>query len=317
MRVKDIDEFRSPRRRPWLLLIVLAAAVVALVYHLFLRSGRHSRQPDVSGNRSVGEGLIAEPGPDSGAGAAAVPPAADVSAALQRARVLEEGDGLSGARTAYLAILDQPIAGRVRTEVEQRLGRVNIRLATTPMAMAEKVDYLVQSGDSVQRIARKFGTTIDLVQVSNDLRNPNLIKAGDRFRILKGDFAIEVSKSRRDLVLSLNKRFFKRYAVGTGKYGKTPVGTFVISDKQKNPVWWRPDGRQIPYGDPENILGSRWMAIRATGDTPDVRSYGIHGTTDEASIGKAESAGCIRLLNRDVEELYMLVPAKTPVTIVE
>jgi len=179
------------------------------------------------------------------------------------------------------------------------------------------VDYIVQRGDSVQRIARKFGTTIELVQVSNDLQNPNLIKEGDSFRILRGTFSIEVSKTRRDLVLSLNNRFFKRYAVGTGKYGKTPVGTFVVSDKQKNPVWWRPDGRQIPYGDPENILGSRWMAIRATGDTPDVRSYGIHGTTDEASIGKAESAGCVRMRNRDVEELFMLVPTKTAVAITE
>jgi lipoprotein-anchoring transpeptidase ErfK/SrfK len=315
MRVKDIDEFRSPRRRPWLLLIVLAAATVGMIYYLFLRGGNKTDSPDSTGDGPVGEGLVADPqDPD---GPAPALPSADLSDALQRAKFLEESEDLAGARRAYLAILDQVVTGQVRAEIEERLGRVNIRLATTPMAMAEKVDYIVQQGDSVQRIARKFGTTIELVQVGNNLQNPNLIKTGDRFRVLKGEFSIEVSKSRRDLILSLNKRFFKRYAVGTGKYGKTPVGTFSISDKQKTPVWWRPDGKQIPYGDPENILGSRWMAIRATGDTPDVRSYGIHGTADESSIGKAESAGCIRLRNRDVEELFMLVPAKTPVVITE
>ena len=57
------------------------------------------------------------------------------------------------------------------------------------------------------------------------------------------------------------------------------------------------------------------MAIRATGDTLPVRGYGIHGTWDDNSIGKSESAGCIRMHNRDVEELYTLVTVGTPVEI--
>jgi lipoprotein-anchoring transpeptidase ErfK/SrfK len=59
------------------------------------------------------------------------------------------------------------------------------------------------------------------------------------------------------------------------------------------------------------------MTLRATGSTPDVRGYGIHGTWDESTIGKSESAGCIRMKNRDVEELYVLLPPGTPVTIGE
>lgn len=317
MRLTDIDEFRSPRRKPWLLLAVIAVAVGSLVYFLFFRpDGEPAEGDNTNGSPPSAKGAVADPGEQTAADAP-TPAAVDVAAALQRARALEEGENMAAARAGYLAVLEHTLSGRVRADVEQRLGRVSIRLATTPMPMPEKIDYVVQRGDSVQRIARKFGTTIELVQVGNGLGNPNLIKIGDRFRILKGAFSIEISKPRRELVLYLDKKFFKRYAVGTGKYGKTPVGTFIISDKQKNPVWWRPDGKQIPFGDPANILGTRWMAIRATGDTPDVRSYGIHGTADDASIGKAESAGCIRLHNRDVEELFMLVPQKTPVTITE
>jgi lipoprotein-anchoring transpeptidase ErfK/SrfK len=48
-----------------------------------------------------------------------------------------------------------------------------------------------------------------------------------------------------------------------------------------------------------------------------VKGYGIHGTWDKDSIGKAESAGCIRLRNEDVEELFLLVPVGTPVRIEE
>ena len=38
-----------------------------------------------------------------------------------------------------------------------------------------------------------------------------------------------------------------------------------------------------------------------------VKGYGIHGTNEPKSIGKAASHGCIRLRNKDVEELFGLV----------
>jgi lipoprotein-anchoring transpeptidase ErfK/SrfK len=229
-----------------------------------------------------------------------------------------EGKGdLVGARGKLRDVLIREKDAAVMAEVETRIGQINVELALTPRPMPEKTAYVVQAGDSIEKIARKSGTTIDLVQESNLLKTPDLIKAGDRLVVMTGKVSIVVSKSRNDLVLSLGDHFFKRYRVGTGKYSKTPVGTFVVADKQKEPVWWRPDGKQVPFGDPENILGTRWMSIRATGSTPDVKGYGIHGAGDESTIGKAESAGCIRMKNSDVEELYKLVPVNTPVTITE
>lgn len=66
----------------------------------------------------------------------------------------------------------------------------------------------------------------------------------------------------------------------------------------------------VPFGDPKNILGSRWMGISHPG-------YGIHGTTEPGSIGKNVTAGCVRLKNEDVEELYSIVPEGTEVVIVD
>ena len=77
------------------------------------------------------------------------------------------------------------------------------------------------------------------------------------------------------------------------------------------------DGQVVPFGDKENILGTRWMALAATGDTPPAKGYGIHGTWDESSLGQQSSAGCIRMANRDVEELFVYIPvgAKAALTI--
>jgi len=233
------------------------------------------------------------------------------------AKALEEKDDLTGARGKWHDILRQAADVRVVSDAEEKIGKMNIALVLTPRPMPEKVDYVVQAGDSIEKIARKHGTTIELVQESNQLKNADLIKAGDRLVVLTGKVSIVVSKGRNDLVVRLNDTFFKRYRIGTGKYSKTPIGTFVVADRQKEPVWWRPDGKQIPYGDKENILGTRWMSIKATGSTADIKGYGIHGTWDDASIGKSESAGCVRMRNSDVEELYKLVTAGTLVTITE
>ncbi|HCI51895.1 MAG TPA: L,D-transpeptidase [Gallionella sp.] len=43
----------------------------------------------------------------------------------------------------------------------------------------------------------------------------------------------------------------------------------------------------------------------------------IHGTPDSEPVGEARSHGCIRMRNADLIELYDLVPAGTPVEIVE
>jgi hypothetical protein len=43
---------------------------------------------------------------------------------------------------------------------------------------------------------------------------------------------------------------------------------------------------------------------------------GIHGTNDEASVGKDASHGCIRMHNKDITELAALLPLGTPVRII-
>ena len=76
-----------------------------------------------------------------------------------------------------------------------------------------------------------------------------------------------------------------------------------------------PEWKGIPYGDPKNILGTRWMGITDAQKT--LKEYGIHGTWQPETVGAYVSKGCIRLLNDDVEELYKIVMIGTPVTIIE
>lgn len=247
--------------------------------------------------------------------AAAVGPSAAVLA--DEAQTLAKTGKLPDAREKWLAALAANPDEALRTAVEDRLGEVSVELIRKPWPMAEKIDYVVQAGDSIRAIANKHGTTVEMIVQANELKRPDVINPGKRLRVFTGKMAIVVKKSQNDLLLTASGRFFKRYRVGTGKYDRTPIGTFVVSDRIKEPVWWREDGKTIPFGDKENILGTRWMALKATGTTPAITGYGIHGTWEEDSIGKSESAGCIRMKNKDVEEVFEMVPISTEVRIEE
>jgi lipoprotein-anchoring transpeptidase ErfK/SrfK len=49
----------------------------------------------------------------------------------------------------------------------------------------------------------------------------------------------------------------------------------------------------------------------------ELAGYGIHGTTDPQSLGRQVTQGCVRMANPDIEELYLITPLGTEVTIVD
>jgi hypothetical protein len=121
--------------------------------------------------------------------------------------------------------------------------------------------------------------------------------------------------SRETFTLRLYKRLrlVKTYGIAVGMQGlETPAGFYDINDKQINPSWHVPNspwagnlaGRVIPPG-PDDPIKARWMGF--------YDGAGIHGTSEDWSIGHAASHGCIRMHIWDVEDLYPRVPLGTPI----
>ena len=119
---------------------------------------------------------------------------------------------------------------------------------------------------------------------------------------------IVVSLEDRKLALIEDGQVKKIYSVAVGKPSTpSPEGTFMIERRVANPIY-RHNGRTIEPG-PANPVGSRWMGLSTKG-------YGIHGTNEPNSIGKAASHGCIRMAKADLEEFYVLVAVGDKVQIV-
>lgn len=107
-------------------------------------------------------------------------------------------------------------------------------------------------------------------------------------------YEIFVNTKNFTLTLLKDGKTFKTYPIAIGKPSTpTPKGTFRIINKAYNP------------GGP---FGARWLGLS-------IKGYGIHGTNNPSSIGKAVSNGCIRTYNKNIIELYNTVPIGTIVRI--
>ncbi|WP_066634288.1 L,D-transpeptidase family protein [Desulfolucanica intricata] len=107
---------------------------------------------------------------------------------------------------------------------------------------------------------------------------------------------IVINTRIRKLYFYKGNTLVKTYPIAVGKPSTpTPKGNYKVINKIMNPG---------------GVLGTRWMGLNIPGG-----NYGIHGTNNPNSIGNAVSNGCIRMYNKDVEQLYPLIPINTPVQI--
>ncbi|WP_337659951.1 L,D-transpeptidase [Anderseniella sp. Alg231-50] len=130
-----------------------------------------------------------------------------------------------------------------------------------------------------------------------------------------GTIIVSTRKRKLYFVLADNKAI--EYGVGVGRQGFTWTGAARIARKAEWPAWHPPKemierekkkyGRTLPArmeGGPNNPLGARALYLFQGGrDT----LYRIHGTNAPASIGTAQSSGCIRMLNEEVIDLHKRV----------
>ena len=120
---------------------------------------------------------------------------------------------------------------------------------------------------------------------------------------------ISINLAARSLAVYEGQKRIRLYPIGPGKASTpTPVGYFKVESKDLNPTWTDPTdpGYSIPSGE-SNPLGYRWMEVQG--------NYGIHGTNKPESIGHYVSNGCIRMNEKDVEDVFDLVKVGTPIEI--
>ena len=239
-----------------------------------------------------------------------LPSLEDAENAFSEGKLLE-------ARDLYKKAVESIIDANKLKKIQERLEDINIKIILSPIKDECSAEYVVQPKDALVKIAKKFGTTVNLIKRSNNLSS-DTIRPNQKLKINTCKFSIVVDKSQNLLFLKKKGEVIKTYIVSTGKDNSTPIGTFYINrDKLIKPTWYK-TGAIIPPDSPDNILGSRWMGLGGVdGGGAEIEGYGIHGTTEPNDLGKQITLGCVRMKNQDVEVLFDIVPVGTEVIVID
>jgi hypothetical protein len=220
--------------------------------------------------------------------------------------------------------LAKTIDGKKLTAFITKLGK--------PFYKAPRNSRVVLGVRRIKRIHGRNGRGLDASNLRqkliDELRHPTparlihgrvgSIKPTVTLKTLARKYSTYVSVDRDAFKLRLFKRLrlVKTYGIAVGMAGlETPQGIRHVLEKQVNPDWHVPNspwagslaGQTIPASDPRDPIKARWLGL---GD-----GVGIHGTSEDWSIGTRASHGCIRMHVSDVIDLYPRVPVGTPVLI--
>lgn len=173
--------------------------------------------------------------------------------------------------------------------------------------------YIVQPGDTLGKIAARYGTTVNNLMRLNGISNPNLIWVGQRLKVSGAASggggtkppAGPVSGRWIDIDISAQRL--------TAYQGNTPVfSTLVSTGLPRTPTVI---GRFKVY------TKLRSTRMRGPGyDLPGVpytmyfyKGYGIHGTYWHNNFGRPMSHGCVNMRTQDAAWLFSWASVGTPV----
>ncbi len=178
--------------------------------------------------------------------------------------------------------------------------------------------YLVQPGDTLADIARRFDVSVASLARANRLSHPSLIFAGRRLviprpRVVEPDRGgkwVKVSISRQRCWVYDGDTLLYEWVCSTGRASSpTKPGTYVIQSKIRT-----------AYGSAWNIWMPYWLGLYWAGGTEN----GFHGMPWNAATGRQTwpglvgtpiTYGCIMLTNENAKILWEMAYIGMPVTI--
>ena len=134
---------------------------------------------------------------------------------------------------------------------------------------------------------------------------------------------VVVVKALRELRLLADGEVFRTYEVSLGREprgdkfqegdGRTPEGRYILDFKNENSAFYR--SIRVSYPNAHDWREARAMGVHPGSDIM------IHGLKPEfADVGKGHlredwTEGCIAVTNREMDEIWSLVPVDTPIEI--
>lgn len=271
------------------------------------------------------------PAPPPIAATAPAPTAAAVASAVkqfeQAVKLMEAGKIFEARKVMTAALFSNALPAQTAAAARKKLASAAAKTLLAPRIVDDEDPYVtrytVQSGDALASIERRMELHVptQLLCKVNGVSDPNKIRVGQTLKIIKGPFHAVLSLSNFTMDVYQKRKglpyiYIKRMPIGTGKTGATPFGSYRVKlgGKMIRPAWYPPpnSGRtgRVLYGQPGYAFGSKglWIGLEGTDrKTKTMTGYGIHSTNNPASIGRAESLGCVRMADADIDLAFALL----------
>jgi len=211
--------------------------------------------------------------------------------------------------------LDEKLAERFHTTVEV-LHAMNGMLSPPDPAPGQQPTSTFRAGQAIR-----------VPNVGNDRVDPGAVSNADWAKTL-ASLGVASQQPRVDrIVVSKSKGTLKAYdkagelvamftATMGSRHDPLPLGAWTVKGTAYNPpfhynpdLFWdasNADSKQVLPPGPNGPVGVAWIDLSKD-------HYGIHGTPEPQTIGRAESHGCVRLTNWDVARLAQMVKPGTRV----
>ena len=186
-----------------------------------------------------------------------------------------------------------------------------ITYTPSPTPLVLPTEYVIQPGDTLEKISTQFGVSMILIALANHIENTNLIIAGENIYIpdpnhlpeglLPKGKKILVVLSQQKLFVFENEKLLKEFLVSTGLPATpTVIGKFQIYIKLEK-TRMTGDGYDLP-----NVPWTMYF----------YQDYGLHGTYWHNNFGHPMSHGCVNLKTEDAKWLYDWAPIGTEVEVI-
>ena len=84
--------------------------------------------------------------------------------------------------------------------IKNKIEELNLRILFSDIVENDSFLYEVEKGDTLDEIAKKFNTTVELLKKANGLTS-DMIKVGDTLKVVQSQFSVVVDKSQNILIL--------------------------------------------------------------------------------------------------------------------
>lgn len=155
--------------------------------------------------------------------------------------------------------------------------------------------HVVRRPETLYDIAEQYRVPYLLLKNINSVRDNDVLVPGSKLKVLTGPFRAEVSLSKLEITVFVQKLYAGRFKCTLGNE-PAPAGEYLVKEKDPAKQFSGPQG-SLAAKDPRNPYGGIYIGLG--------NGVAMHGSPGEAYAD--QRFGCIQLAPRDAEDLMAIL----------